>query len=102
MDLVILQNRRFSCISLREDEAAWLVIPPRVPHASINRGWLPAVLVNAVLLHGSKGDGSKGDGSKGDGVRGNGGSGNDGSQNLSGHTSRIPPALLPQWHALVG
>jgi hypothetical protein len=97
VDLVILQNRRFRCISLREDEAAWLVIPPRVPHASINRGWLPAVLVNAVLLHGSKGDGVRGNGGSG-----NGGSGNDGSQNLSGHTSRIPPALLPQWHALVG
>jgi hypothetical protein len=79
VDLVILQNRRYRCISLREDEAAWVVIPPRVPHASINRGCLPAVLVNAVLLHGDRG-----------------------SQHLDGHTRRIPPALLPQWQALVG
>jgi hypothetical protein len=82
VDLVILQNRRFRCISLREDEAAWVVIPPRVPHASINRGCLPAVLVNAVLLHGDRGDRA--------------------SLHLDGHTRRIPPALLSQWQALVG
>jgi hypothetical protein len=40
------------------------------------------VLVNAVLLHGDRGD--------------------RGSQHLDGHTRRIPPALLPQWQALVG
>jgi dTDP-4-dehydrorhamnose 3,5-epimerase-like enzyme len=52
IDLVVLQERRLSRITLREDEAAWVRIPPGVPHGAINRGRQPAVVVNAVLRHG--------------------------------------------------
>ncbi|MEI6615280.1 MAG: cupin domain-containing protein [Cyanobium sp. ELA507] len=82
LDLVVLQNRRFHSIALREDEATWLVIPPGIPHASINRGCLPAVLVNAVLHHAAP------------------------APTLAGKprraARRIPPALLEQWQELVG
>lgn len=52
IDLVVLQNRQLRRIPLREDEATWVCIPPGVPHAAINRGRIPALLVNAVLRHG--------------------------------------------------
>jgi hypothetical protein len=52
IDLVVLQNRQLRCIPLREDEATWVCIPPGVPHGAVNRGRLPALLVNAVLRHG--------------------------------------------------
>jgi hypothetical protein len=52
VDLVVLENRRLRRIRLREDEAAWVRIPPGVPHGAINRGRTPAVMVNAVLRHG--------------------------------------------------
>jgi mannose-6-phosphate isomerase-like protein (cupin superfamily) len=52
VDLVVLQNRRLRRIPLREDEASWVRIPPGVPHGAINRGRIPAVMVNAVLRHG--------------------------------------------------
>jgi hypothetical protein len=52
IDLVVLQERRLNRITLREDEAAWVRIPPGVPHGAINRGRQPAVVVNAVLRHG--------------------------------------------------
>lgn len=52
IDLVVLQDRRLRRITLRDDEATWVRIPPGVPHGAINRGRRPAVVVNAVLRHG--------------------------------------------------
>jgi hypothetical protein len=52
IDLIVLQDRRLRRITLREDEATWVRIPPGVPHGAINRGPRPALLVNAVLRHG--------------------------------------------------
>lgn len=52
IDLVVLQDRRLRCISLREGDGTWVRIPPGVPHGAINRGQRPAVVVNAVLRHG--------------------------------------------------
>jgi hypothetical protein len=52
VDLVVLQNRRLRRIPLREDGATWVRIPPGVPHGAINRGRMPALMVNAVLRHG--------------------------------------------------
>ncbi len=52
IDLVVLQNRQLRRIPLREDEGLWVRIPPGVPHGAINRGRIPALLVNAVLRHG--------------------------------------------------
>ncbi|MFQ6537157.1 MULTISPECIES: dTDP-4-dehydrorhamnose 3,5-epimerase [Aphanothece] len=52
IDLVVLQERTLRRICLREDEGAWVRIPPGVPHGAINRGRTPALLVNAVLRHG--------------------------------------------------
>lgn len=52
IDLVVLQNRQLRRISLREDEGTWVRIPPGVPHGAINRGRIPALVVNAVLRHG--------------------------------------------------
>lgn len=51
IDLIVLQNKRLRCISLREDEATWVRIPPGVPHGAINRATVPALVVNAVLRH---------------------------------------------------
>lgn len=52
IDLVVLQERTLRRITLREDDATWVSIPPGVPHGAINRGARPAVVVNAVLRHG--------------------------------------------------
>lgn len=52
IDLIVLQERRLHRITLREDEARWVRIPPGVPHGAINRGTRPALVVNAVLRHG--------------------------------------------------
>lgn len=52
IDLIVLQEGRLQRITLREDEASWVRIPPGVPHGAINRGRRPAVVVNAVLRHG--------------------------------------------------
>ena len=52
IDLIVLQEGRLRRITLREDEATWVRIPPGVPHGAINRGPRPALLVNAVLRHG--------------------------------------------------
>ena len=51
IDLIVLQNRQLRCITLREDEATWVRIPPCIPHGAINRGRTAAVVVNAVLRH---------------------------------------------------
>lgn len=51
IDLIVLQNRELRRITLREDEATWVRIPPGVPHGAINFGSTPAILVNAVLRH---------------------------------------------------
>jgi len=51
LDLIVLQNRRLRRITLREDEATWVRIPPGVPHGAINRGRAAAVVVNAVVRH---------------------------------------------------
>ena len=52
LDLIVVQAGRLQLITLRDDEATWVRIPPRVPHGAINRGSRPAVVVNAVLRHG--------------------------------------------------
>lgn len=52
VDLIVLQEGRLQRITLREDEASWVRIPPGVPHGAINRGRRSALLVNAVLRHG--------------------------------------------------
>lgn len=52
IDLVVLEGRRLRRITLRDDEANWVRIPPGVPHGAINRGRRSAVVVNAVLRHG--------------------------------------------------
>jgi len=51
IELIVLQNRRLQRIRLREDEPTWVRIPPFVPHGAINRGSVPAIVVNAVLRH---------------------------------------------------
>lgn len=52
VDLIVLQEGRLQRITLREDEASWVRIPPGVPHGAINRGRRSALIVNAVLRHG--------------------------------------------------
>ena len=52
IELVVLQERTLRRLTLREDEATWVRIPPGVPHGAINRHATPAVVVNAVLRHG--------------------------------------------------
>lgn len=51
LELIVLQERRLRRITLREDDATWVRIPPGVPHGAINRGTMPAVVVNAVIRH---------------------------------------------------
>lgn len=51
IDLIVVQNRQLHCITLREDEATWVRIPPCVPHGALNRGRTAAIVVNAVLRH---------------------------------------------------
>jgi uncharacterized RmlC-like cupin family protein len=50
--LVVLQNRCYHYLSLREDQPTMVRIPPGVPHGAINLNSAPCVLVNAVLRHG--------------------------------------------------
>ena len=52
IELLVLQERTLRRLTLREDEATWVRIPPGVPHGAINRHASPAVVVNAVLRHG--------------------------------------------------
>jgi len=52
LDLVILQNRQFQLIRLKQKDRTWVRIPPRIPHAAIVRGDQAATVVNAVLRHG--------------------------------------------------
>lgn len=54
IDLIVLQAGVLRRITLREDEATWVRIPPGVPHGAINRGRQAAVVVNAVLRHGPR------------------------------------------------
>ena len=51
IDLIVLQDKQLRRIALREDEPTWVRIPPGVPHGAINRGPVPAIVVNAVLRH---------------------------------------------------
>ena len=44
-------SRRFH---LRADRATWQRIPPAIPHAAMNRGDDPALVVHAVLRHGPR------------------------------------------------
>ena len=52
LDLVILQNRQFQLIRLKQKDRTWDRIPPRIPHAAIVRSDQAATVVNAVLRHG--------------------------------------------------
>ena len=52
LDLVILQNRQFQLIRLKQKDRTWVRIPPRIPHAAIVRSNEAATVVNAVLRHG--------------------------------------------------
>ncbi|MFN9618538.1 MAG: cupin domain-containing protein [Synechococcaceae cyanobacterium] len=76
IDLIVLQDRRLRRITLREDEASWVRIPPGVPHGAINRGRRPAVVVNAVLRHGP-------------------------SDPRDYRPRPVPAALAPDWAALI-
>lgn len=76
IDLVVLQDRRLRRITLREDEATWVRIPPGVPHGAINRGRQAAVVVNAVLRHGP-------------------------SDPRDYQPRPVPQALLPAWDSLL-
>ncbi len=75
IDLVVLQERSLRTITLREDEGVWVRIPPGVPHGAINRGRIPALLVNAVLRHGP-------------------------SDDRDYRPRRVPDALLADWRSL--
>ncbi|BAQ61328.1 hypothetical protein GM3708_1734 [Geminocystis sp. NIES-3708] len=50
--LVILKNRQYQYIHLREDNPQVVTIPTGIPHAAINFNNQPCLLVNAVLRHG--------------------------------------------------
>jgi hypothetical protein len=52
--LVVLQNRRYRYIPLRDRCPQVVKIPPGIPHAAINPFPEKCVLVNAVLRHGEK------------------------------------------------
>lgn len=52
--LVVLQNREYRYIHLRDSDPQVVKIPPGVPHAAINPNSESCVLVNAVLRHGEK------------------------------------------------
>ena len=75
MDLVILQNRQFQLIRLKQKDRTWDRIPPRIPHAAIVHSDQAATVVNAVLRHGPV--------------------------DTRGYQPQpIPRALMPQWQAL--
>ena len=75
LDLVILQNRQFQLIRLKQKDRTWVRIPPRIPHAAIVRGDQAATVVNAVLRHGPV-------------------------DPRDYQPRPIPRALIPQWQAL--
>jgi hypothetical protein len=50
--LVVLQNRRYDYIHLRDHCPQVVKIPPGIPHTSINPNPENCLLVNAVLRHG--------------------------------------------------
>lgn len=75
IDLIVLQEGQLRRIRLREDEGAWVRIPPGVPHGAINLGSMPAVIVNAVLRHGAH-------------------------HPSDYRARRIPGALLSEWQAI--
>ena len=52
LDLIVLQNRQFQLIRLQDSDRTWVRIPPRIPHAAINRSGEVVTMVNAVLRHG--------------------------------------------------
>ena len=75
LDLVILQNRRFQLIRLKQKDRTWDRIPPRIPHAAIVHSDQAATVVNAVLRHGPV-------------------------YTRDYQPRPIPRALMPQWQAL--
>ena len=50
--LVILHNGKYQYISLSDSQPQVVNIPPLVPHAAINLGGEPCMLINAVIRHG--------------------------------------------------
>ncbi|WP_373543112.1 cupin domain-containing protein [Chamaesiphon sp.] len=50
--LVILHNGKYQYIPLSESELKVVTIPPLVPHAAINIGDEPCMLINALIRHG--------------------------------------------------
>lgn len=77
LELVWLENAQLRSITLREGEPCLVRIPPGVPHGAINRGSMPAVVVNAVLRHGPR--------------------------DPRDYVPRqLPTALLNQWRSLLG
>ena len=51
LDLVILQNRQFQLIRLKQKDRTWVRIAPKIPHAAVVRGDQAATVGNAVLRH---------------------------------------------------
>ena len=50
--LVILHNGKYQYIPLSDSAPQVVTIPPMVPHAAINLGDQPCMLINAVIRHG--------------------------------------------------
>ena len=51
--LVILHNGKYQYIPLSDSNPQVVTIPPMVPHAAINLGGDPCMLINAVIRHGA-------------------------------------------------
>jgi mannose-6-phosphate isomerase-like protein (cupin superfamily) len=51
--LVILHNGKYQYIPLSDSQCQVVTIPPMVPHAAINVGDEPCMLINAVTRHGA-------------------------------------------------
>ena len=50
--LVILHNGKYQYIPLSDSQPQVVTIPPMVPHAAINLGGEPCMLINAVIRYG--------------------------------------------------
>lgn len=50
--LIVLQNRRYHYLDLRNERPKIVKIPPGIPHGAINFSSQPCVMVNALLRHG--------------------------------------------------
>jgi dTDP-4-dehydrorhamnose 3,5-epimerase-like enzyme len=51
--MIVLQNRHYQYILLKDSHPQLLKIPPGIPHAAVNLSAKPCLVANAVLRHGS-------------------------------------------------